>query len=134
MAAPSRRNVLPLLALAGLAALSTAAAIAAAVFLSSTGDGGDAAPPPSPATAAAPAPTPAGAEVLRLRERLIENPGDIAGWKALGRAHMERGEYREAVEAFSQASLLAPKDPQIAGALRQLADIARGQGRHKFIP
>ncbi len=133
MAAPSRVNALPLLSFAGLAAVSTAAAIAAAIFLGKTDGSGKTLPDPSSPGMAA-SPVPGGEEILRLRDRLSGNPGDIAGWKALGRAHMERGEYREAVEAFSQASLLAPGDPQIAGALRELADIARGQGRHKFIP
>ncbi len=131
MAAPSRMNTLPLLLFAGLAVVSTAAVIAAAIFLGKADGSGETLPAPSSPGMAAP---PGGEEILRLRDRLSENPGDVRSWKALGRAHMERGEYREAVEAFSQASLLAPGDPQIAGALRELANIARGQGRHKFIP
>lgn len=134
MTAFSRRNALPLFALVGLAVLSTATAISVAVILGSPDMDSQRILPSSAAIATPTQPTPDGEDILRLRQRLIDNPGDIAGWKALGRAHMKRGEYREAVEAFSQGSLLAPQDPQIAAALRQLADIAKGKGRHKFIP
>lgn len=98
--------------------------------------------PPAPAARATPAQAkdaaPAPAADLKglvdgvrdLQDVLLDNPGDIASWKKLGNAYMDLHRYREAVEAYSQAALLAPHDPAIKGALERLAVIARQNGVH----
>ena len=55
--------------------------------------------------------------VSRLAERLAENPGDVEGWRRLGRAYEVLGRPADAVSAMVSAADAAPQDAdqQIAG-------------------
>ena len=67
------------------------------------------------------------AMVARLAAKLRENPGDVEGWKLLGRSYAAMGRFPEAVDAFAKAAERAPRD---AGLLADFADalgMARGQ-------
>ena len=48
--------------------------------------------------------------VARLAEGLEENPGDLAGWKRLGRSYRVLGDARRARDAFARAAALDPDD------------------------
>ncbi len=48
--------------------------------------------------------------VAELAARLEENPGDIEGWKFLGRSYRSQERYAEAVDAFERAYELAGDD------------------------
>ncbi len=55
--------------------------------------------------------------VSRLAERLAKNPGDVEGWRRLGRAYEVLGKPADAVSAMVSAADAAPQDAdqQIAG-------------------
>ncbi len=57
--------------------------------------------------------------IVTIKERLRETPEDPAGWFALGRTMMAKGQFDEAVTAFRRAYDLAADD---AGVLFSLAD------------
>ncbi len=57
-----------------------------------------------------------------LAARLAENPGDLDGWKRLGRSRRVLNEFTESYEAYMQAVALAPDDvTALAGAAEALA-------------
>ena len=89
---------------------------------------------PEPAATAPPRATPTADEVAArirgLEQRLEQAPDDLAGWKMLGRSYTAQGRYMEAVGAYSRAAQIDPRDPEVAGALKQLETIARDRGRH----
>ncbi len=51
--------------------------------------------------------------IERLAERLKANPGDLQGWMLLGRSYQQTEQYDKAVEAYAQASKLAPDNLDI---------------------
>jgi cytochrome c-type biogenesis protein CcmH len=64
--------------------------------------------------------------VVRIKERLEQQPDDATGWFMLGRAHMALAEYSEAVVAIRRANELTGDNPEI---MVRLADaIAMSQG------
>ncbi len=92
---------------------------------------------PAPAAARAGAPPSAeeiDARIHALEDRLEKNPGDLAGWKMLGRSYMAKDLYMQAVGAYVRAAQIDPRDPEVAGALKQLEGVARGKGRHEDVP
>lgn len=112
-----------------VAALAVVAAMAGGAWLASA--------PPAPAPAAVPTPAAAtpsaediAARIRALEQRLERTPDDLAGWKMLGRSFVAQGRYMEAVGAYSRAAQIDPRDPEVAGALKQLETIARDRGRH----
>jgi cytochrome c-type biogenesis protein CcmH len=121
------------LLVAAAAAVSVAGAMAIGAWMTAS-------PPSSPspamqATAAPPmatAPTAdeIAARIRGLEERLERTPDDLSGWKMLGRSYMTQGRYMEAVGAYSRAAQIDARDPEVAGALKQLETIARNRGRH----
>lgn len=90
------------------------------------------------AAAARPATAPSAdeieARIRGLEERLEKNPDDLAGWKMLGRSYMAKDLYMQAVGAYVRAAQIDPRDPEVAGALKQLEGVARGKGRHEDVP
>ncbi|MCM3901069.1 MAG: c-type cytochrome biogenesis protein CcmI [Pyrinomonadaceae bacterium] len=78
---------------------------------------------PTPGTAAAPAmaPTASGdvsqqqieANVASLAKRLEQNPGDLEGWKMLGRSYMSLEKYGEASRAYAKATDLKSDDADL---------------------
>ena len=67
------------------------------------------------------------AMVARLAAKLRENPGDIEGWKLLGRSYTAMGRYPEAVDAFAKAAERAPRDAQLLADFADALGMARGQ-------
>ncbi len=64
--------------------------------------------------------------VVRIKERLEQEPEDATGWFMLGRAHMALAEYSEAVVAIRRSYELTGDNPEI---MVRLADaIAMSQG------
>ena len=51
--------------------------------------------------------------VEKLAERLKSDPGDVAGWRRLGRSYHMLGEDEKAADALEHAAGLAPKDPDV---------------------
>jgi len=49
----------------------------------------------------------------QLARRMEERPGDIKGWKMLGRSLIARGRYEESVTAYKHAVDLRPNDPEL---------------------
>jgi len=72
--------------------------------------------------------------IRALEDRLERNPDDLAGWKMLGRSYMAKDLYMQAVGAYVRAAQIDPRDPEVAGALKQLEGVARGKGRHEDVP
>ena len=70
------------------------------------------------------------ARIRGLEQRLERSPDDLAGWKMLGRSYLAQDRYMEAVGAYSRAAQIDPRDPEVAGALKQLETIARDRGGH----
>ena len=66
-----------------------------------------------------------------LEAQLERQPGDIASLKALGRSYIALGRLIDAVGVFSEAAQRAPNDPEIRGALADLATRARASGKHE---
>src|SRR5205823_1263189 len=53
------------------------------------------------------------AMLTRLAAKLEENPGDVEGWKLLGRSYTVLGRYPQAVAAYAKAAERAPRDAQL---------------------
>jgi cytochrome c-type biogenesis protein CcmH len=52
--------------------------------------------------------------VAQLEERLEKNPGDLEGWRMLGRSYLVSNRFPQAVSAYEKASALTGgKDPEI---------------------
>jgi serine/threonine-protein kinase len=62
------------------------------------------------------------------QEALTIDPGDFKAWTSIGRALIQQGNYREAVEAIEKGRALAGDVPHILGALGQAHALA-GDGR-----
>ena len=54
--------------------------------------------------------------VLRLEQRLAQNPDDLEGWALLGRTFMLQSEYGRASDALARALSLSGGDPQLRAA------------------
>jgi len=67
------------------------------------------------------------AMVARLAAKLRENPGDVEGWKLLGRSYSAMGRFPEAVDAFAKAVERAPRDAQLLVDFADVLAMARGQ-------
>jgi cytochrome c-type biogenesis protein CcmH len=67
------------------------------------------------------------AMVSRLAERLAKNPDDIQGWRMLGKSYSVMGRFPEAVRAYSQAAIRAPRDAQVLADLADALAMAHGQ-------
>jgi cytochrome c-type biogenesis protein CcmH len=65
--------------------------------------------------------------VARLGARLRENPDDAEGWKMLGRSYAVLGRFGEAVDAYTQAVLRAPRDAQLLADFADALAMSRGQ-------
>lgn len=65
--------------------------------------------------------------VARLAAKLEENPGDVEGWKLLGRSYMVLGRYPQAVGAYAKAAERAPRDAQLLADFADALAMARGQ-------
>jgi cytochrome c-type biogenesis protein CcmH len=120
------------LSVAAAALVAVAAAMAVGAWLTP-------APPPAmpevppaspPQQSAAPSRAEVEQRIRALEERMEQNPDDLAGWKMLGRSYAAQGRYMEAVGVYSRAAQIDPRDPEVAGALKQLETIARERGRH----
>ncbi len=51
--------------------------------------------------------------VLKLAERMQDNPDNIDGWLRLGRSYMVLKQFSDAANAFNKASIIAPKNVDI---------------------
>ncbi|MFW5450309.1 MAG: c-type cytochrome biogenesis protein CcmI [Methylophagaceae bacterium] len=60
-----------------------------------------------------------GAMVMRLRNRLEDNPENLQGWIMLGRSYMTLGQHNDAMGAYQNALRLSPGDPNIEALLKQ---------------
>jgi len=58
--------------------------------------------------------------VERLAARMREKPDDAEGWKLLGRSYVALGRFPEALDAYSKAAALKPRDAEL---LADLADV-----------
>lgn len=58
--------------------------------------------------------------VARLAARLEEEPDDLEGWLMLGRSYKVLGKLEEARDAYGRAAALAPTDPRVVAARREL--------------
>jgi cytochrome c-type biogenesis protein CcmH len=58
--------------------------------------------------------------VERLAKRLQDRPEDVEGWRLLGRSYSAMERFPEALEAYTRAVKLAPKNPDL---LADLADV-----------
>ncbi len=67
------------------------------------------------------------AMVARLAAKLEENPGDVEGWKLLGRSYTVLGRYPQAVAAYAKAAERAPRDAQLLADFADALAMARGQ-------
>lgn len=67
------------------------------------------------------------AMVQKLEAHLREKPGDVDGWKLLGRSHAVLGRFPEAVEAYARAAALAPGDAQLLADFADVLGMASGQ-------
>jgi len=67
------------------------------------------------------------AMVARLAAKLEENPGDVEGWKLLGRSYSVLGRYPQAVAAYAKAAERAPRDAQLLADFADALAMARGQ-------
>lgn len=114
-----------ILLVGAVAAIAVVGAMAGGAWLASA----PAVPPPAPA-ATTPTAEEIAARIRALEQRLERAPDDIAGWKMIGRFYLAQGRYMEAVGAYSRAAQIDPRDPEVAGALKQLETIARDRGRH----
>ena len=75
--------------------------------------------------------------VAQLKERLAKNPGDLEGWRMLGRSYLVSSRFDEAVSAYEKASALTGgKNPDIELDLAEalvLTDKPENQERAKGI-
>jgi len=67
------------------------------------------------------------AMLTRLAAKLEENPGDIEGWKLLGRSYTVLGRYPQAVAAYAKAAERAPRDAQLLADFADALAMAHGQ-------
>ena len=67
------------------------------------------------------------AMVGRLAARLRENPGEVEGWKLLGRSYMALGRFPEAAQAYASAAEQAPRDAALLADFADALAMARGQ-------
>jgi len=67
------------------------------------------------------------AMVARLAAKMRENPGDVEGWKLLGRSYTVMGRFPEAVNAYAKAAERAPRDAQLLADFADALAMARGQ-------
>jgi cytochrome c-type biogenesis protein CcmH len=67
------------------------------------------------------------AMVARLAAKMEENPGDVEGWKLLGRSYAVLGRYPQAVAAYAKAAERAPRDAQLLADFADALAMARGQ-------
>jgi cytochrome c-type biogenesis protein CcmH len=65
--------------------------------------------------------------VGRLAARLRESPDDAQGWQLLGRSYAALGRYRESADAYAQAALRAPRDPDLLVDFADVLAMARGR-------
>jgi cytochrome c-type biogenesis protein CcmH len=110
-----------LILVAAVATVSVVGAIAGGAWLASA---------PSPARVQASIDISSDMASTLLEQKLEQAPDDLAGWKMLGRSYLAQGRYMEAVGAYSRAAQIDARDPEVAGALKQLETIARDRGRH----
>jgi cytochrome c-type biogenesis protein CcmH len=54
--------------------------------------------------------------IRRLAARLLQNPNDVAGWRTLGWAYANIGQFSEAAEAYAKAIELSPGATEIRSA------------------
>jgi cytochrome c-type biogenesis protein CcmH len=75
--------------------------------------------------------------VAQLEERLQANPGDLEGWRMLGRSYLVSNRFPQAVSAYEKASALTGgKDPEIELDLAEalvLTEQPEAQGKAKGI-
>jgi cytochrome c-type biogenesis protein CcmH len=75
--------------------------------------------------------------VAQLQERLQANPGDLEGWRMLGRSYLVSNRFPQAVSAYEKASALTGgKDPEIELDLAEalvLTEQPEAQGKAKGI-
>jgi cytochrome c-type biogenesis protein CcmH len=67
------------------------------------------------------------AMVERLASRLRDSPGDVEGWKLLGRSYSALGRFPESADAYAKAAALDPRDAQLLADLADVLAMARGQ-------
>ena len=67
------------------------------------------------------------AMVARLAAKMQENPGDVEGWKLLGRSYTVLGRYPQAVAAYAKGAERAPRDPQLLADFADALAMAHGQ-------
>ena len=67
------------------------------------------------------------AMVVRLAAKMEENPGDVEGWKLLGRSYAALGRYPQALAAYAKAAERAPRDAQLLADFADALAMARGQ-------
>jgi len=67
------------------------------------------------------------AMVARLAAKMEENPGDVEGWKLLGRSYAALGRYPQALAAYAKAAERAPRDAQLLADFADALAMARGQ-------
>jgi cytochrome c-type biogenesis protein CcmH len=67
------------------------------------------------------------AMVERLAAKLSANPGDVEGWKLLGRSYATLGRFDLAADAFARASAGAPRDADLLADFADALAMARNQ-------
>src|SRR5262249_16804821 len=67
------------------------------------------------------------ATVPRLAAKMGEDPGDVEGWKLLGRSYAVLGRYPQAVAAYAKAAERAPRDAQLLADFADVLAMAHGQ-------
>ncbi|HET7366678.1 MAG TPA: c-type cytochrome biogenesis protein CcmI [Burkholderiales bacterium] len=67
------------------------------------------------------------AMVARLAAKMEENPGDVEGWKMLGRSYAVLGRYPQAVAAYAKAAERAPRDAQLLADFADALAMLHGQ-------
>jgi cytochrome c-type biogenesis protein CcmH len=65
--------------------------------------------------------------VAALAARLAKEPGDLAGWKRLGRSYLVLGQAKDAADAYGKAAALAPRDEEAALGRAQALRAAQGE-------
>lgn len=101
-----------------LAALIALAAIAI-VTIRSRG-GGESPPPASPSADSGQPVGDIASMIPQLEKKMAANPNDPVGWNLLGLSYYNVGRYKEAVQAYSKAAALDPKNPAYWSALGEV--------------
>lgn len=83
-------------------------------------------PPPEPAARDQAAAAQMSELIVRLTQRLAENPDDRDGWLLLGRSHAELGQFDKAVESYRQAIAQGFGDAETQSALGEVLTAANG--------